>query len=46
MPGKVNPVICESAMMVACRVQGNDLAVALGGTGGWAHCWNSTWPCP
>jgi fumarate hydratase class II len=34
MPGKVNPVICESAMMVACRVQGNDLAVALGGTGG------------
>ena len=31
MPGKVNPVICESAMMVACRVQGNDLAVAAGG---------------
>lgn len=34
MPGKVNPVICESAMMVSCRVQGNDLAITLGGTGG------------
>ena len=40
MPGKVNPVICESAMMVACRVQGNDLAVALGAPVGWARCWN------
>ncbi len=34
MPGKVNPVICESVMMVCCQVQGNDQAVALGGMGG------------
>ncbi len=36
MPGKVNPVICESAMQVACRVLGNDTVVttaALGGIG-------------
>ncbi len=36
MPGKVNPVICESAMQVACRVLGNDTTVttaALGGIG-------------
>ena len=36
MPGKVNPVICESMMQVACRVIGNDAAVnasALGGVG-------------
>jgi fumarate hydratase class II len=36
MPGKVNPVICESAIKVACRVLGNDVAVsaaALGGVG-------------
>ncbi|MCI0333502.1 MAG: class II fumarate hydratase [Planctomycetes bacterium] len=36
MPGKVNPVICESAMQVACRVIGNDVTVstaALGGVG-------------
>ncbi len=34
MPGKVNPVICESVMMVACQVAGNDAAIALGGFGG------------
>ncbi len=35
MPGKVNPVMCESAMQVAARIQGNDQTVALGGaTGG------------
>ncbi len=34
MPGKVNPVICEMAMMVACRVVGNDAAITLGGFGG------------
>ena len=34
MPGKVNPVICESAMMVACRVIGNDAAVTTAGLGG------------
>jgi fumarate hydratase class II len=36
MPGKVNPVICESAIQVACRVLGNDTVVttaALGGVG-------------
>jgi fumarate hydratase class II len=34
MPGKVNPVICESVMQVACQVIGNDAAIALGGMGG------------
>jgi fumarate hydratase, class II len=36
MPGKVNPVIAESAMQVVCRVVGNDAVVttaALGGIG-------------
>jgi fumarate hydratase class II len=36
MPGKVNPVICESAIQVACRVIGNDATIttaALGGVG-------------
>ena len=30
MPGKVNPVICEAAMMAAAQVMGNDLAITLG----------------
>jgi len=34
MPGKVNPVICESMMMVAVRVIANDSAITLGGLGG------------
>jgi fumarate hydratase class II len=34
MPGKVNPVICESVMMVACQVIGNDAAITTGGLGG------------
>ena len=34
MPGKVNPVICESVMMVACQVIGNDAAITMGGLGG------------
>ena len=34
MPGKVNPVICEAVMMVACQVIGNDAAVTAGGLGG------------
>jgi fumarate hydratase class II len=34
MPGKVNPVMCEMLLMVCAQVQGNDLAVALGGQGG------------
>jgi len=34
MPGKVNPVICESMVMVCCRVIGNDQATSMGGFGG------------
>jgi fumarate hydratase class II len=34
MPGKVNPVICESVIQVACRVLGHDAAIAAGGLGG------------
>ena len=29
MPGKVNPVVCESTLMVCAQIQGLDLAVAL-----------------
>ncbi|HCP47710.1 MAG TPA: aspartate ammonia-lyase [Deltaproteobacteria bacterium] len=34
MPGKVNPVICESVLMVCAQVIGNDAAVTIGGQGG------------
>ncbi len=34
MPGKVNPVICEAMVQVACQVVGNDVAIAFGGFGG------------
>ena len=34
MPGKVNPVLCETATQVAAQVIGNDAAVAFGGTQG------------
>jgi fumarate hydratase, class II len=34
MPGKVNPVICEAAMMVAAQVTGNDATVAFAGSSG------------
>jgi len=35
MPGKVNPVMCESLMQVAARVIGNDQTIAFSGaTGG------------
>jgi fumarate hydratase class II len=34
MPGKVNPVICESAMQVFCQVAGNDVAITMGASGG------------
>ena len=34
MPGKVNPVMCESVIQVAAQVVGNDAAIALGGFGG------------
>tara|TARA_Y100000588_G_C14216340_1_gene909009 strand:+ start:476 stop:1858 length:1383 start_codon:yes stop_codon:yes gene_type:complete len=33
MPGKVNPVICESVLQVCAQVIANDLAVSLGGLG-------------
>ena len=33
MPGKVNPVICESILQVSAQVIANDLAVTLGGLG-------------
>ncbi len=34
MPGKVNPVICEAVVMVACQVIGNDAAITTAGFGG------------
>jgi fumarate hydratase class II len=34
MPGKVNPVMCESLMQVAARVMGNDQTVAFSGAAG------------
>ena len=35
MPGKVNPVMCESMMQVTARVMGNDQVIAISGaTGG------------
>ncbi len=34
MPGKVNPVICESAMQVFCQVVGNDVTITTAASGG------------
>jgi fumarate hydratase class II len=34
MPGKVNPVMCESAMQVAARVMGNDHVMSVSGAVG------------
>ena len=34
MPGKVNPVICESMLQVCSQVIANDLAITLGAQGG------------
>jgi fumarate hydratase class II len=34
MPGKVNPVICESLMQVSARVMGNDQTIAVCGAAG------------
>lgn len=34
MPGKVNPVLCESVMQVAARVIGNDQTVSFSGAAG------------
>jgi len=35
MPGKVNPVMCEMLIQVACQVTGADLAISLGGKEGY-----------
>jgi fumarate hydratase, class II len=35
MPGKVNPTQCEALAMVAVQVMANDVAVAMGGAGGY-----------
>jgi fumarate hydratase class II len=34
VPGKVNPVLCESMMMVCAQVMGNDAAIAIAGQHG------------
>ncbi len=34
MPGKVNPVICESVLMVCAKVLGNDATIGFAGTTG------------
>ncbi len=34
MPGKVNPVICESVIQVSCQIVGFDAAIAAGAMGG------------
>ena len=34
MPGKVNPVMCESLMQVAARVAGNDASITMAGAAG------------
>lgn len=34
MPGKVNPVMCESMMQVTARVMGNDQAIGVSGAAG------------
>ncbi|TBR23696.1 aspartate ammonia-lyase, partial [bacterium] len=34
MPGKVNPVVCESVLMACARVVGNDVAATLAGQSG------------
>ena len=34
MPGKVNPVICESMIQVCAQIIGNDTAITIGGQGG------------
>lgn len=34
MPGKVNPTQCEALAMICCQVQGNDVALGIGGASG------------
>ncbi len=35
MPGKVNPTQCEALAMIAVQVMANDVAVSMGGAGGY-----------
>ncbi|MDP3622329.1 MAG: class II fumarate hydratase [Methanobacteriaceae archaeon] len=35
MPGKINPTQCEALTMISVQVMANDLAVTLGGAGGY-----------
>jgi len=35
MPGKVNPTQCEALTMIAAQVMANDVAVGIGGAGGY-----------
>lgn len=35
MPGKINPTQCEALAMISVQVMANDLAVTLGGAGGY-----------
>ena len=35
MPGKVNPTQCEALAMIAAQVMANDIAVTIGGSGGY-----------
>ncbi len=44
MPGKVNPVLCESAIQVAARVLGNDQTITLCGAAGGQFQLNVTMP--
>jgi fumarate hydratase, class II len=43
MPGKVNPVIPESVVQIACQVVGNDAAVNAAAMGGFFEL-NTYWP--
>jgi fumarate hydratase class II len=44
MPGKVNPVLCESTMQVAARVLGNDSTVVFCGAAGGQFQLNAMMP--
>ena len=44
MPGKVNPVLCESVMQVAARVMGNDQTITLCGAAGGQFQLNAMMP--
>ena len=44
MPGKVNPVLCESMMQVAARVMGNDQTITVCGASGGQFQLNITMP--